>query len=290
MADTIWQGNNSDWTQDANWSGVQPADSTDKAHFTGASNVDVAGLTPDATHDQISALNLHPGWKGSIGSSGSKLIMDTITDVRFHSEGGKLFLDSDGTGFARVVVSTAAGVADMFELDGTTTDLWILSSTGSMTITSGAAITNIWLWDSPSFKLTIEENVTGITQLRMNSGRIINNSAITQGAAVAVVTGGVLEQRKGAIDDLWILEQGTCIHTDGTSASINVLFGAGPGALFDGTQNKNPPTITIATAHALPGFTALLRNTMVSYAVTTARDLGGSIDVSEVGGILQGPP
>lgn len=294
MGDVLWTGVNGNWADTSNWdTGVVPADNDD-VHFTGDSNQDVtSGLTLGSGGDQLTSLNIHPDYTGSIGTAGGKLIARTIIDLRFDSEGGKLFVDTAGSvpSITNLAISSRAGINGMFEVDGIVTNVNVSGCTGTVDITSAAAVTNIDIHDSPNCILTINASVTAINRIRVSSGRVINNSAVTSGTTPhIIVTGGVLEQKVGRVSDLWIAGHGTVVHTAGNTSGISIdrLVGWGPAGVFDGRGNRNG-LVTITGSRGYAGFTALLGNTMDSYVLTNAFDDFGALVVFEKGrGVQKG--
>lgn len=281
MAKPIWNSTDGNWDDDAQWIGSKPADN-DEVHFTGDSVVDViSNLTLAIAGDVLDELNCHQDYTGSIGTSGGKLIADTITVLRFASNGGKLFVGTDGAGVTTAIVTSTAGLADMLEIGNTLGDLFIIGCSGGITLSSNCVCTNITMMNSPKCTLTITAGVTGITLIRQDSGLIKNNALITTGEGRVLMTGGRFEHTSGAIDLVEMLGGGYFLHT--ASATITRIFGTGAGATFDGRKNRNVNPVTITDAEAYNRFNLLLKNSMNSYVVTNGVKGGGGNVVYEPG-------
>ena len=281
MAKPIWNSTDGNWNDDAQWIGSKPADN-DEVHFTGASVVDVtSGLTLATAGDVLDELNCHQDWTGSIGTSGGKLIADTVTVLRFASNGGKLFIDTDGSGVTKAVVTSTAGLSDMLEIDGTLGNLFIIGCSGGITLSASCVCTNITMMNSPRCTLTITAGTTGLTLIRQDSGLIKSNALITTGEGRVLMTGGRFEHTIGAIDLVEMQGGGYFLHT--ASATIVNIIGSGAGATFDGRQNRNVNPVTITDAEAYNSFNLLLKNSMKSYVVTNGVKGGGGNVVYETG-------
>ncbi len=276
MALPIWNSTDGNWNDDAQWIGSKPADN-DEVHFTSASVVDVtAGLTLATAGDVLDELNIHSGYTGSIGTSGGKLIADTITLLRFGSNGGKLFVDTDGAGVTKAIVTSTAGLSDMLEIDGTLGDLFINGCSGGITLSASCVCTNITMINSPNCTLTITAGTTGLTLIRQDSGLIKCNALVTTGEGRIAMTGGRFEHTTGAIDIVELSGRAYFLHT--SSGTITSLVGYDPGATFDGRQNENVNPVTITDAEAYNKFNLLLKNEMNSYVVTNGvQSFGGNI-------------
>lgn len=276
MADKFWQGTTTDYNTAANWSGAALPGTGDDLHFTGGSQFSVVGITPATT--AIGSINIHPDYTGSVGTSGSKLIFNSCTDVKFVGGGGRLFLDATIT---RASISGGAGVADALELDGAIADVFIDNASGGMILTSTAAPVNIYQNGSPNWLTTIGSSITTLDTIQMDSGRMINSSLVTAGAATVLLTGGQYEQETGALTDLYILGPSHFLHT--ANANITNVYGAGPNAVFDGRRNRNTG-ITVTLVLGFSGFTGYFLNALNGYTVTAARRFGTArIEVSEAG-------
>ena len=170
------------------------------------------------------------------------------------------------TGIVTAIVTSTAGLADMLELDNTIANLFISGCSGGITITGGAALTNVTMMNSPNCVLTITAGVTGLTLIRMDSGLIKSNALITTGEGRVLMTGGRFEHTIGAIDIVELSGRAYFKHT--AAGTITNVVGTGPGATFDGRENRNPPAVTLTDAEAYNGFNLLLKNAMDSYVVT----------------------
>lgn len=266
MAEKIWAGADGNWNLGSNWSPVAtvPVDA-DSVHFTGLSQQSVtSGLTLAAAGDVLAELNVHEDYTGSIGSSGSKLIVDACTVVRFNARGGKLFIDTDGGGITDIIVATAQGVSDMLEIDGTITNLQIVGAVGGVTITAGAALTNVDMHGSPNCVLTIGTGVTAMALVRMSSGLLDNSSTIAAGTGVLTMTGGRCIHRVGVIDELNLYAP--AIFDDRSAEDITVLNGFGK-ATYD-FRKSTATAKTIGTPIGYDGFRFLTRNAMNSLTLT----------------------
>ncbi len=291
MADKIWQGTSGDINAAGNWSGAAVPVDGDFLHFTGDSVVDVDGSTVPVGFDAIGGLFVHPDYTGTIAASGSKLIFATIDIVRFESQGGRAFLQTSGGASAvnDIVINTPAGLADMFEYNGHVDRWQIVGTTGSVTATATAnGPIEIIVVDSPNCTFTIGANITTIHRIRMNSGRILNNSLVTatkssQDADVRV-TGGILEHKAGAITNLELSGSGIIEYTSG--GTITDFFGMGPGSLFDGRKNR-ASAITLTDAQIWPGCTMLLKNALDSFVLPTngVKNFGGVLDLETGRGV-----
>ncbi|MEE8607829.1 MAG: hypothetical protein V3S55_09500 [Nitrospiraceae bacterium] len=296
MADKIWQGTTGDINAAGNWSGAAVPVDGDFLHFTGDSVVDVDGSTVPAGFDAIGGFFVHPDYTGTIAASGSKLIFATIDTIRFESQGGRAFLQTSGGASAvnDVVINTPAGLADMFEINGHVDRFQIVGTTGSCTITATAnGPIEILMVDSPNCTLTIGANITTIHRIRMNLGRIVNNSLVTatknnagavaQDAAV-IITGGLLEHKAGAVTNLFLAGSGVVEYTSG--GTITDFFGMGPGSLFDGRKNRSS-SITLTDAQIWPGCTMLLKNALDSFVLPTngVKNFGGVLDLETGRGV-----
>jgi hypothetical protein len=226
-------------TLDGNWAGGDnPEASTDTLVY-GVSSNDITGLTVGF---DIVAAQYRPDWNKSAGTSGSKIIYSAVPDLRFSANGGTAFLS--GT-FTTATVDSKSGVSDatMLELAGTVTSLYVQNCVGRIVITDAAALTSVYLMNSPSAYLIVGASVTGAPTFIQDSGRILCGSTIT----TAELTGPAL-----------------FTHTAGTATNIN-LYGAssrfidqssgtytnvrafGENAVFDGsTQTAVTKTITNA--------------------------------------------
>lgn len=302
MVSKIWVGSSGNWETAANWNPINKPGDTDDVHFTGDSVVDVDGSTLTAGNDEMGSLTVHPDYTGSIGTSGSKLIMERCDEVRFEGQGGKLFLDVAGrdTGSGNVpadgdvanfIINTPSGVAGMLEFTGRCTLFSIVGTTGTIVITSASdSPEQIDMIDSPNCTLTIGTNAAKTYRIRQNSGRIINNAPITATKTVGgaqnaqlIVTGGLFEHRAGLLTDVVLAGTGVIEHSAGDAGATDAIIdfiGMGPGSLFDGRKNRTSKTtkVTITVTTLYPGCTMLLRNTLDSYVVTTARNFGGVLD------------
>ena len=282
MAKPIWNSTTGAWNTAAEWTpAVVPVDN-DEVHFTGASSVDVtADLVLATAGDVLDELNIHADWTGAIGSSGSKLIADTITILRFASNGGKAFIGSDGAGVTTAIVTSTNGLSDMLEIGNTLGDLFIIGCSGGITLSANCVCTNITMMNSPRCTLTITAGVTGLTLIRQDSGLIKSNALITTGEGRVLMTGGRFEHTIGAIDLLEMQGGGYFLHT--ASATIVNIVGTGAGATFDGRKNLNVNPVTITDAQAYNRFNLLLKNSMNSYVVTNGVKGGGGNVVYEPG-------
>ena len=83
MADKEWNATTADWNTAGNWSGAAIPVDGDDVHFTGTVQQDVDGITPGAAGDALTTINVHEDFTRAIGSSGSKLILTSVTTVRF---------------------------------------------------------------------------------------------------------------------------------------------------------------------------------------------------------------
>lgn len=296
MAKKIWVGTSGDWTTAANWNPVNQPANGDVAHFTGDSVVDVDGLTLADTFDALGGIFVHPDYTGSIGTTGSKIIADTVDIVRFESQGGRLFLEAEGVGESPaegdindVVVNTPAGLANMLEIKGRVSRFQVVGTTGTCTITaSGGGPTKIFMMDSPNCTLTIGANVTFMHYIRQNSGRIICSSpiatALSNQVGQILVTGGIFEHKAGEIKQVNLAGSGIIEYTSG--GTITEFTGFGPGSLFDGRKNR-ASSITLTDAELFPGCTMLLKNALDSFVLPTngVRNFGGVLDLETGRGV-----
>lgn len=276
MADVFWGGTTTDWNTATNWVGGSLPGSADDVHFTGGSQFSVIGITPSNT--ALGSINIHPDYTGSVGSSGSKMILSTVTDVKFVGGGGRLFLDATIT---RAAISGGAGVANALELDGAIADVFIDNASGGMLLTSTAAPVNIYQNGSPNWLTTIGASITTLDTIQMDSGRIINSSLVNAGAKLVLVNGGQYEQETGALIDVYISQTGHFLHT--ANANITNVYGTGPNAVFDGRRNRNTGMV-VTLVLGFSGFTGYFINALDGYTVTAARRFGTArIEVAEAG-------
>lgn len=263
MADREWVSSDGNWGTAASWAPAAVPLDGERVYFTGTSQVDVtAGLTLGASNDAFVELNIS-GYTGSIGSIGNPLITDAITTLRFASNGGKLFIDSDGATITDVIVESQRGLSDMLFLDGVITNLNIIRCAGKVTVAAGATVTNMNMIASPSCTLVTTAGVSGLALCRFDSGTWESNAAISTGVGHVLQFGGTLKHTIGAITLLEILDGGQFIHT--ASETIVALIGSGPKTRFDGSSNKNLPSIEITDASGYDGFQFLLKNDLNSY-------------------------
>ena len=269
MTARTWTGAvDGSFTTIGNWSpSTGCIDDGDELHFTDASSVDVdSDLSNGSLHV---TLFVHEGWTGDIASSGSKLVLGAVSDGSFAARGGRLFLDATITQFTAEAPAARSGA---LEIDGTITTLYVVGCGGSITVTGGAAMTNLYVLDSPNCVVTIGASVTGQAFHLVESGTVINNSAVATGAGNVRLTGNCLyDHRTGAVT-LAELENPGCRYLDKSSGTLSTLRAI--AGLFDGRENDNL-TKTISAATIAPNSKVLLNNALKSYVVTAYTNLGG---------------
>ncbi len=276
MANKTWISNAStDYTVSGNWNpSGQPVDG-DALFFNGEGQASVAGLTLAAANDALASISFHEDYTGSFGSAGSKVILVSATTVRFNARGGKVFIDAT-TGITDLILE-AAGVTGFGEVDGIVTNLIVQGAAGSFTITDGAAYTNIDIFESPGFVMTIGDGVTALDRLRANSARIVCRTAIDAGASSYLdLWGGAIFEHEGGstgiLNDVRLRDLARLVHTASQDVQNVDIF---PGGTFDGTKQRNP-AVTIDAATVYRRGTLNLSNALDSYTVTTLKTYKGA--------------
>ncbi len=273
MANKIWVSVTGDFTAAASWNPAGAPANGDILNFTGDSQQNVTtNLSNGALNVDV---NVHEEYVGLIASSGSKLILGTMTFLRFRSRGGKAFITP--TALTRCTVEAAGMIADAFELAGTTTTLYVIGCGGSLALAATAAVTTVIVDDSPSCTLTIPTGVTGLNLIEMSAGRVLNGAALSTGTGPRLLcTGGRYERSgSGAHTTIEVSDGGLVV--DKGSGAITTLRGR-RGGTIDGRQNRNT-AIAVTDAYAHPGGRLILRNGMQSYDVTNAWSLGGVLEI-----------
>lgn len=266
MADQEWVSTDGNWNAAGSWTSAVPLDG-DNVYFTGASIVNVtSGLILATGGDALASLNVGKGYTGSIGASGGSLVTDAITVLRFVSEGGKLFLDSEAATVTDTIIESQRGLSDMLQLDGVFTNVDITRCAGKVIIAAGATVTNVNMIASPSCTLVTTAGASGLALVRMDSGIWESNAAISTGVGHVLQYGGTIKHTIGAITLLHVLNGGQYIHT--ASETITSLIGSGQKSRFDGRTNRKLPNVTLTNASGYDGFQLLLKNSNNSYVIT----------------------
>lgn len=266
MATKKWvgtdSGNEGDWATAANWDGSGVPSNGDAVYFDGSSNQDVTeGFDQSAV--ALASLNVSKEYTGSIGSTGSPLIIDATT-LRYYGSGTFAGFSGD---YPTVYIDSSQTAANSIELTGQGTDinnLYIFKGRVLLKTGSTVVATYIMYRDSKlnDVVLNIEPSctLTGITTLG-GSGTIRSAiSTLTQREGSFIHTTGAITTWNGYGGKLdW--------QSATTMVTANIF-----GGTLDTRNYLYPRTITTANLyqggvlHQNPALTVTTLNTLQSAA------------------------
>jgi hypothetical protein len=273
MATAVWSSSpaDGDWTNASNWSGGSgaggiPASSDTVVIADSSQDIDT-NLTTGLTGCTV---RFGPGYTGAIGSSGNELDIDGTLDCNSR---GDVFIT--GT-FTTVTVHGGNPSADMLNFKANaSTDigtLRIFGGLGTVTVGANAVLDTVEIADAPNAKLIIEEAVTSLDDVTMDSGLADISAPI---AGTLTVRGGVATVDGSAtVATLSIEPKGVVDYrSSGTIVTLN-NFG-----VFDGRKNGSA-TVQITTPTSYEGSRWFLRNGMNTWkdSLGTVVYHGGWID------------
>lgn len=198
-----------------------------------------AGIDISAKGD-IGSLIVGPAFNGTIGSSGTPLVIDTQTAIMAQITGtgaGNIFLKGAGTNGIRTMIVNDMKSASTLTLDGDIDNLRLMKGTvafaATMTISTSLYIsyTNNKTGD---VSLTIPAGVTPPSTVYVSGGTITCSVGIT----TLIQSGGIWTHNLGTVGNL-VISDGKFIWNAGTITASNMF-----GGVLDGTQSITTRTCT----------------------------------------------
>lgn len=266
MAARHWVGggapNAGDWQQANNWAeGAVPV-AADEVYFDrGAQDVD-QGLNNAAVN--LDLLYVSGKYSGSIGATGTPLLLDQIDDFFYAGVGDEAWFDTADAvnGINNAVIANSGTGADALHLDGFIGLLNVLK--GKVTLDTGADAQDIEVSYVTSVASDATLSITAactLAALVQNGGTVTNLSNITtltvlqgthtHGVAGGTTTATTINVSGGTVN----------YYSNGALTTLDVR-----GGVFSATGSRGPFTIT--NASVWDGGTLNLRNEQLNITVT----------------------
>lgn len=267
-----------DWSTAADWDGAAKPVDNDVAIIPGTNGNNIV-MTGDEGGVDLDALDVHRLFKNRVGSSATPIAIAADLIKVYGSAGFYFECDHDGLAdhFVDECVIQMPTNATPVELGsvaqgGGFDAKWkqIMLNRGMATLKSNivydtGAIVEVGYVNrrDSDAKLTIASGGPTLPNLRVNGGRVENNSVATD----AWLTGGTLVQDLAAATSLYIYAGGVCEYNH-TSSTLIVVYGGGTLNLL-----KNAKVKTITTLWTFPGSKLIYDPTLHTF--TTHKDFGG---------------
>lgn len=171
-----------DWNTAANWSGTTVPVADDIVIFNQGSHDVLYGL--DQSSIDLQAMRIGKGFKGRIGNNLSQYYLQIdISNVTSRTNPTLLF---QGGGDAYWIdglidncyVAGGGRHANLLRLKGTVSSFFAEGNEilGIVTVADATAMTNIRMSECPGLHLKLGENITGLTLIEINSGKLTTES------------------------------------------------------------------------------------------------------------------
>lgn len=285
MAAKTWLGNDAgnlgDASVAANWSPSGVSGAADDLYFADSTQGVTAGLTALATIN-LTSLNIHPTYTGSIGATGTPFVVANCTDIRFRGGGLETWLQADAVTTCQVRGSATGSDAFSLEGDGSLviTDLDVSDAyAGGCTITNGTITDVLMAGCVGSSLLTIEDDVTVNGDFQADTGRsswakvsgLDSFRAIGTHSATIVTGAGTFP----AAGVLHASDAATIAYdSDGDVDGVTEVWGS---AQITCRNNQTAGTVTFAALKAINGGTFDKRSSFANIVVTSESSFEGVI-------------
>lgn len=245
MATRTWQSTSStDWNTAGNWSGAAVPTSNDNVVINGGTNI--AGY--DASAVDLDSLNVGQDYDGSIGSTGSYLIVAAdLVNIKCATQATNrgnrdIYLDTGGTYTSDVVYIDSVAFNQTIYLKGTITDLII--NHGRVVIVSGTVAELRIVWDGTGAPPTVEVQTPTVTLAHVHTP-----ANLTMSGAGTITTlrqdAGTLVAEAGTLTNVYV---GRGIVRDNTTTTTTLAH-VYPGGLLDYRQNVAGKTVTASEVY-----------------------------------------
>jgi len=244
MADKQWIGTDGAWGTAGNWSPSGVPVASDDVYITTGSD-DITGS--DQSGVVLNSLTVGKGFTGSIGSSGTKLQIES-TNFDYSGTGTSAYIDGAFTTVTVQDTSTDANALNLYGSVGDIVTLRIIGGRGTLNIDSSCNITTtIEQIGADSITTNIADGTTigGSATLTMDSGKMELNQAVP----TITIFGGELVAALDSGTVTTLNQYGGRIRWNPT-ASCTITTLTIYNGLFDSTDSTAPAfTITNTTVH-----------------------------------------
>ncbi len=243
MANRTWEtvanGNTGDYGVAANWVENAVPVNGDDVFIVGDANI-TAGLNQSLV--TLSDFNVGDTYFGKIATSPSNQLQVNSTNAHFASNGSGAWIDGTFTTFR--VIGGERGGSDFLHLDGVITTLDITAGRGTLSIVTGATLTNILMAADPQLKFVIPEGVAGTIAITQDGGTIEVSSNLD---SLTLESGTCKTLAACAIaNEVFIGDNGVLYHESSGDLQTVEVFG-----ILDARANANGGTVDIAGTSAV---------------------------------------
>jgi len=206
MATRAFLGVSNDWNNTANWTGATVPVSGDDIVFDGRGGSQDVTLNVDQNLVAPASLSVNRSYLGSIGASGSPLIIKPTT-LRYAGSGAEFWFDSGAGTVTTTIIGTSSTGDNAAQLDGQYTD--VVVSSGRVQFNTNATITG-------KFRVT---SVPG----GGNAPNVTLPSGLTVSGAELIIAAGNIDT-----DAAWpdvLIQGGFLTHDTSTIAMVRAAGG-----------------------------------------------------------------